>query len=772
MADSVRDVYGAEIFDIPRQSSVCRILIYSHISDGTGGGKDEKGKESSKAVDCTRDVIQCQTSKTIKSGGGASFVLVPRRNYLNYIFPNDYVFIYFDPGDGRGFIMSFFGFVDRIERAITVNGDGTQTTVFNVTCSDFTKAFDKTQLYFNPSIVQRGDFVSQHFAGTKMIAGALLQTKGLTIKGNPADIVLTLAERLLGFSAQFAVPATFPVIDQALVTNARKTRFKNLLTVLPDDYGALDSPDQLEKLKKDATKELEQLTGRPASELTNALPENVIKDKKKTSAAEQDRIQTKWAAWMKMQRPEFTTVIQEGKSIMNPPGVKLTLLDLIDFRFVEYNAIDGSILSPQIWSSQGPLWSIMNSWSNDMVNELFCDLRPVGENENFDLQTGGYARRPDLLKENTGVTMVPAIVMREYPFSTVEGVKPTGSIILPGQKKLGPIALGGFGDEAVFAKGIGKTGRQVSKIEALNPLAASGVKAQKHLDTFAISIQDITNESIGRSDNDVVNLLEAYADTGIGEAAKYMFQDLIPICNPISVVRDGLRVRSYTTKFARWPTQLKMIEGVDGPGSRFQTIRWAMLLDHWYQHNREYLNGTFNLRAFPELRVGYRLDIKERNESYYIEAVSQNWKIDQSGTMLTTTVAVSRGQRNNPLPVYVMPPLKAWGGSNCRDDQSRLADCFRMKDVQATSASSLWYGDSSTSEQHLLDNETDLPGLNKNGKFNWGANEEAFVASGGTPITSSKDQTILQKALTKLREAFKFLEEAGGAAEKVGGSDT
>jgi hypothetical protein len=138
--------YGS--FDIVEQHTVCRVLIYSHIADH----KAIPGVVDGGRINCSMDVVSCSTSKTIKGGGTAQFILKPLINYLNYIFQDDYVNIYFDPGDGRGFIRTFFGLVDRVERDIDVSADGIQDTKFTISCSDFTKAFDKTHIYFNNHI--------------------------------------------------------------------------------------------------------------------------------------------------------------------------------------------------------------------------------------------------------------------------------------------------------------------------------------------------------------------------------------------------------------------------------------------------------------------------------------------------------------------------------------------------------------------------------------------------------------------------------------------
>ena len=743
------DIFGSEIYDVPRHSSKCRILVYSHISSGTDD-PDFKG-----AVNCSRDVIDCSTTKTIKTGGAANFTLVARRNYFNYIYPNDYVYIYFDPGDGRGFIRVFFGFIDRIERNITVGGNGETNTKFVVVCSDFTKAFDRTNVYFNPSILQRGDFASQHFGSN--IGGTVLRSKGLTIHGSPAEVVLSLVQKLLGFGVQFVVPKTHPKIGARRLNNSRKRRFKNLLSVLASDYQDVQSPEELEKIRS----EVDHLV----SQLTDATKSGIVSVKEKVDFIKANDSQTFTAMKTLADQGPWTDVMASNYVLSDLLAKRArlgnvlkesefysqtdqSLLDLIDFRFMEMEAISGEVMEAGIYQSTGPLWSIMNTWANADINELFCDLRAVGINEDFDLKAGAYNNTGDELDASTGIQMIPALIMREHPFATIESVKTSVPVDYIGMK-LTSVPLGGYGDTGIWSKTPNVPGRKVSTIQSLRPSRAEQerVEAAKHLDVCVITVQDIINEKIGRSDADVCNLIEVYADLGIGQAGKYMDNDVQPICTPVSVLRDGLRVRTFMSKFARWPAAKHGAGEIDSPGARFQTIRWSLLMDHWYQHNKEYLSGTITTRAFPEIRVGYRLDIIDRRESYYVEGASHNWSYTDKGGMLTSGFTLSRGQRNDPYPVYVLPALRGWGGLENRNEISRLADCFKTRNTSATDRSSLLLGDSNiykdqVMEGHYLENITDLPvGENKK---TWAKNQNGYLSSGATPNLSDPDKATIK----------------------------
>jgi hypothetical protein len=704
-----KDPFGAgENYGIPRQHTQVQVIVHSHIVNN-----DLKG-----IVDCSADVTSLEMSKTIKGGGSASFSLQPRRNYLNYLFANDWVNIYVNPGDGRGFIRTFFGFVDRVERGIATDDTGATTTSFQVTCTDFTKAFEVTQIYFNPHIAHREDFAG-NFAGTKNLGGAALRTKGIVAFGTPADIVLNLAHMLLGFKGQYIMPPTYPGKNAIPISgrNARLEWAKSIQSAkIQEAMGGAtltkwrtallnDAEEQVQSWKQQVAQDVEsraaagQIEGfSPALDPTTPVQETISKFIGKKAAGNTD-------PWSAARIVAIKSILdREGQpetALQNPEvkaGLELeamasdqeagSLMHLIDISFVEHKAIDGSLVSAPIWTQQGTLWSIMNSYSNDVVNELFCDLRPLSkEYEKKGVTKGGYAFEVDehglnkVISEFGGhtepaVRFVPAIVMREYPHSTVHGVDAFNIRVL--ERRVGSVLFGGiFSQEANMPgrKVIGIKGPLNDHVRLVRPQAV----CKKHLDVAVISVKDIISENVGRGDADVVNLIELYSDggKGLGKHMKFVTQDIQPIVTPISVIRHGLRVRTYNTRFARFSSKVSSVDGVDSANTRHKLIRWVMMLDHWYQHNAEYLNGTFTTRAFPEIRVGYRIDVAERNESYYVEGVNHTWTYPG---VMTTTFTVSRGQRNDPFPVYTKPSAFLQGD---RKLNGRLSQVFRTLDPSA-----------------------------------------------------------------------------------------
>lgn len=724
-----------------RQHTRALVVVHSHVRQ-VGNG----------VVDCSPDVTQIHTSKTIKGTGGASFTLVPRKNYFNYIFPNDLVNIYFDPGDGeRGFVRTFFGYVDRIERTIVTNDQGATSTAFVVTCTDFAKAIDKTDIYFNPMLATRAEFQGSDFANGQL-GGHALRTKGITAHGSPAHFVENLLELLLGFGAQWTLPRSYP--SQNFLSQSRAERRQRLKAQLPasvvNDVQALfgTSIENFLTANQDIDTVLQQKL-LSLSPLLLSLPS--------TYYDQQAKISNILSALLQLQA--YQTILNESTG-----SSAASVYDIISTAFIESLAIDGYISSQQVWWTSGTLASIIYGYCNEIVNELCFDLRPVAGDADDDCFGTTYSTEPDELGYNTNglppsmpagvqaVKYVPAVIMREYPYSVVEGLDLTGYHIdgtvntNVGFQPFGPI----------FAQGVGTDGRkiynyQTQGVDSLSPekcyYAPNGAP-MKHLDVVTVKDTDIKAEQIGRSDADVFNFYEMTSTDLLGTNWKWMLNDIMPVMTPISVMRHGLRLRQLQTRFANYSRDqlCSGSSGIDTAQIRYNLLRWGLMIDHWYQHNVEYLSGTMQMRARPEIRVGYRLDRLERHESYYVESVDHQW--EYPGAM-ATTVAVSRGQRNDPFPAYIPPimskvgslpagaidttteqallatalpsgvsqainaqlqiatdvnvsPLAVQGGGD-RGEEGRLADFFQVRDTKATENA---IGGSPT---HSDQNDVDLP---------------------------------------------------------------
>lgn len=644
-------------------------IIHSHIQRGDLNG----------VIDCSADLREMQTSKSIKGSGNFSFTLLPRKNYLNYIFPDDVVNIYMDPGDGkRGFVRLMMGYVDRIERTEQVNDQGAMSTGFRVTGTDFTKAIDKTEIYFNPALADRDEFLDPRFGLSQLGGGHALRTRGITAYGTPAQFVENLLQLLLGFGSQWVLPRSYP--SENFLDKTRSKRRQRAKQIIPESVKAnlaavFNINIEQIGLDQDITQQIIE-----KQNSINNKEESVLSIKEKSSSNLEKSNQsynTTQAALSNLlssvgQLLAYQTTLKETQE--NSPA---SILDILSFDFIEALAIDGFVQARSVWTSEGSLGSLLYGWTNEIVNELCFDLRPVAVDSKDQCFGTEYSTDADELKINrdgtatlrasvSAIQYTPAVILREYPYSVVEGLDLSHFNVMGS-----PAGFQAFGP--IFSAEKDTPGRKIYNYQSA--LGPNGVLTPdrcsydansaplKHLDVVTIENTDVTGSQIGRSDADIFNLFELYATSPKPDLWKYIIREILPIITPISIQRHGLRVRSLTTKFAA-PGRDKNCNatdesGVDNAFIRRSLIRWTLLLDHWYQHNIEYLTGTIALKPMPEIRVGYRLDWKGRNESYYVESVQHQWAYPSAAR---TTIQVSRGQRNDPYTAYIPPILTKTGG--------------------------------------------------------------------------------------------------------------
>lgn len=578
------------MFDIRRFHTKIKVIVHSHLS--------------SNAIYLSDDVVACQLSKNIKGPGQCSLTIVPRLNYLNLLYPNDYINVYFNIGDGNGWTRTFFGLIDRIEESYSVGDDGAPNTTYSLVATDFTKIFTKTEVYNNPHLAQRRDIQGTEF-GAINIGGLFLMTKGLTAHGSPDTIVLNTIMVLLGFGSQFMVPTSYPIPSDT-IRQARLERQRAALRMIqsnlrPEDYVA--TRDRVEnEVRSDLSDILSQADQQSRIQaLVNRYgidPAQLNFDissrsnyERLTGLMSEARLSRELNIPAGIGGPLDTFIaVDRTTRTANIPSV-LDYLDL--FSFVERECIDGYTATTSIWDNQGPIMSMLSTFSNECVNELYFDLRPRHKSDNvskkqwtFDyfnsVATDNWDRSADDIKGNliepegaddqVGIKYVPAVIMREYPFSTIESLTArdvpisittqnntgntaadrTAENTINGVSTVGEIYLG-----AVFSDRPNEPGRHYILTRNINvednAQHAGPQNGRKILDVAVISEKEIKESRFGRSDEDLVNLFEMWSESVLqGQDARYFMQDLSPVITPVQIMRHGLRKRSITTTFNRW----------------------------------------------------------------------------------------------------------------------------------------------------------------------------------------------------------------------------
>jgi len=196
------------------------------------------------------------------------------------------------------------------------------------------------------------------------------------------------------------------------------------------------------------------------------------------------------------------------------------------------------------------------------------------------------------------------------------------------------------------------------------------------LDYMTIRNEDVVSESYTRGDIQISNIRELnMAIMPDFEVQRATIRDILPIINPVSIYRNGIRVAlNNSTSFIQY-----MLVGGSSDHSWHQALgfRWAIMLDMWEQHNHEYLMGTIAMRGMPGLRIGYRIDRKELGLSFYVQSVSHSW--EYPGAMMTQ-ISVGRGQpleEDRVLKYYEPEPM-----TNSNEQQRmELGRLFRSSQV-------------------------------------------------------------------------------------------
>lgn len=547
---------------VRRYHTTCKVRVDSH--------------NLTEPVYLSEDVQTIQMSKSIKGAGKANLTLLASKNYLNLIHPNDYVNIYFNTGDGEGWTRTFFGFIDRIEEFYEVSADGKPITKYQLVCSDFFKAVERTMIYFNPHLSGRPD-LDGSFVGTPNIGGLALMTRGIKIHGSPADVVQNNILLTLGFGSQFLLPPSYP---RTLVDALRRERAEFAQGQLGADVrqaiaNAGTYEQFREKLLQESRGIAQDVAGQydDPTEITNALRAEYglkelggIDSSQATDIDALSRIVFNQRATALL-RPEEGAAGSFDQRTFNllesTVSDNASLLDVLDvFTFVERDSMDGYDLASSTWQKQGSVMSIIGGLSHEAMNEMIFDLRPLTATDDGYTE-GEYSRAEDDLSENVsdgldpnGIRYVPALVMREYPFSTIDGLDLSGvSTGLHGQydteESIGVLYFG-----PIFSNEPNVPGRHVVSGPAISWEKRVGGEysgtGRKHLDVAVITEQEIIRSQLGRSDAEHYNLFEFYSDALLGEDQRYYMNDLLPIITPIHVLRHGLRVRSVTTRFARF----------------------------------------------------------------------------------------------------------------------------------------------------------------------------------------------------------------------------
>lgn len=746
---------------VKRFRTTARVLIHSHVAH-----RDLDGKESSAPIDLSLSVISISTEKNIKGSGKATIVLAPTQNFFQLIYPNDYINIYFARGDsqgdfkGSGYVRTFFGLVDRISESSSVSTQGVITTQFKINCTDFYKVFEKTGYEFNPNLRERNDLKDQDSAQIAPGNGLSREvtSRGIIASGTPAEILYKFIFAFLGFDSQFVVPPAYVsnrTRVERRIEQAKNFIFQDLTKELKKAFGSDILADRQAKASSaKSAKDTNPASAAATQSLSSFLKKRGIKS---VDDVTQDAVTELFNDENFIERfsgdAGISVYINAQKIIKKLKADYF--INLVDLEhFIERDAMDGFLSGSAAYQELESLAALLQSRSNEIVNELIFDLRPIAFAEKEGI--GTYSTEADELNGNVissnrpkGVEYVPAVVFREYPFSTISEV-PVGS------KK--PIKMNG-----IFHDQPNVEGPHFVAADAISLTREAGqTTTLKRLDVVVLETKELISIDIGRSDRQHLNMFQVLSDYDIGQIKQKVFlKDSLPIVSLAHIKRHGLRKLERKSVFSKFgfssprgldpdkaseleasgnrPNANNPVKNLDNALVSSLVIRWSVLLDHWNQHNLEYLDGTIVTTGAPHIRVGYRLDLRDRNLSFYVESVNHSWTYTQD---MRTTIKVSRGQPNNPFPAYVLPSSNSFEVSGVnpkvqRNTGSRLEKYFSVSSPHAVSRGQFWHASSGTLITPALRGLHDDPDNRVDRELIDGTSEEKYVHAKRNKVTTA-----------------------------------
>lgn len=412
--------------------SFCRAFL---VSDSLS--PDDPGVTNSKYgkfMEISGDLFSVTTGKNMKSPGTASVVLRPRRDYLNKIFPNDVIVIYFSEGlrpdevsAGKSpeYIKNFFGYVDSVRQNVATDANGAPITTVSIHCTDFQKIFNNTAIYVNAFFDPGQDEALKAFV--KVWGGVQFFVSGLTPSGTPATMCNTILLNMLGFGAQWQLPQNYPVIPNMSkdITKSENDKISAEFNLQMTDEATTQLAANIQQEKEKLSAKIQDLTDALDSDLLlsgfvskmemeyvvdefgnfvfdgngNKIPtqfNETIHQQQERQADNEEIFQQvreleaeKSSLVNKLKNASHsggTVVPSNNLKLMNKDQIKdpklkkelrgkKTILDILDRRYIEVFAVDGMWANVPSQNMEGSLWSSLHAWSNPQINELFCDLR-------------------------------------------------------------------------------------------------------------------------------------------------------------------------------------------------------------------------------------------------------------------------------------------------------------------------------------------------------------------------------------------------------------
>lgn len=416
---------------------------------------DRGESHANQQIDISEYINQIGIDMHIDGGATAQIGLPAIAHIEDIVATGDLVNIYLNTNRSdsnvynRGNVRTFFGYVEVVQKSVSVSGDGAKITSYTITCRDFSKSIRGTTVYSNPHMIGQGqegqDFdlnnIRKDFQHN--LGGLTVLSRGIALQGTPRQIIIQNLMRTLGWGGQWILPEHYREV-------LPKSNFS--VSIKPSDSDDDDIEVSLSSLGS---------TGSELSFLSNTFfhmygAKLSLVDPDNPSAlgeGEAGAINTTVPTGLKDEIVEiikktaqesfsivgYNTIFQTVNFQANPIRTDqlkpaMTMFNLLCLDYME--DVDGYWGDLNMKDFNGSVYGNLFDLSNASVNEFFLDLRPSPlfqprEKDGLGVDIGG------------ALPMVPAVVLREKPFTNypTPSTNNTVSTATEGKK----VIVGGLG---------------------------------------------------------------------------------------------------------------------------------------------------------------------------------------------------------------------------------------------------------------------------------------------------------------------------------------
>lgn len=355
-----------------------------------------------------------------------------------------------------------------------------------------------------------------------------------------------------------------------------------------------------------------------------------------------------------------------------PGAEQLPIVSLIDFANFVQAPMFGYCLPHQLdLAAAGNVWTLLTGYANDVVNEMFVDVRDVDDAslESMDYQSLLAANFVDSDDARSQIDLKYAVNVRFSGLAS--GNQPTRGILTTiGSAAEDPAFLAALTGEdpvraAILGRRIPQTAGRVVPSKKASTLAF--VMRQYPYDTGSffklpgsvIDETEVIQSNLGHALHNVFNFFRLSSNPTIPKIAQEI--QLGIFVNPKSIARFGLRRKDFETQYIlrNHAAAINWDRGKEVSAYLFQAAYdyYVELVSTWNAFNERFLEGTIVCHFRPDVRVGTKLELVRRTtagETYsiyaYVQAVRHSFVFEPGRSQTSLTLVRGIDTRNAPAP--------------------------------------------------------------------------------------------------------------------------